>query len=123
MADLSGWLNKVKQYGQRVANDYMSAGQQASGIGNELAGKARSMDQARVALGQQPVTQEMQQQYAPPVAPADSLELSPYDKVNPGYRPIGGANALRQLYQGNPPNLRRQSGSTTTTKQDSGPGF
>src|SRR5258705_11964567 len=53
MADISQWLGRLKEYGQRVLNDYSSAGDQASTMGGELAGKARSMDMAREAPGQE----------------------------------------------------------------------
>lgn len=96
------WLQRLRDYGSRVYNDYASARQQAGGIGNELAAKAQMMDQARLALGQQPVARGTEQ--AP--APSEPATLAPYEHVRQGYKPIGGANALRMTLQGKPPDLR-----------------
>ena len=113
MAGLHDWLARLKQYGENVAHQYMNGAQETSGLPGELAAKRQMMDQARVAL--QPTDQMVQ--------PAPTMQ--PYAPAQSGYQPIGGQNALDQLYQGHPPDLRkpRFSNQGLTTKQDSGPGF
>lgn len=101
MADLSEWLSKLKDYGKNIASDYMGAGQQAASLPSELAAKTGMMDQGRTALGMDPVAQSAQTDTQ--VQPA----LAPYEHVNPGYAPIGGASALRRTLAGSPPKLGR----------------
>jgi len=115
MADLHEWLSRLKNYGERVASQYMSGAQQTEGLPGELRVKGEMMDQAHQALD--PQVQLMQ-----PMAPAPAM--APYAPASSGYTPIGGQNALDQLYQGHPPDLRQRPRSTgVTMKQDSGPGF
>jgi len=113
MADLHEWLARLKNYGERVASQYMNGAQETQGLPAELAAKRQMMQQAQTALA--PTDQQ--------VAPAPMMQ--PYAPAQSGYQPIGGQNALDQLYQGHPPDLRkpRYSGNGVTTKQDSGPGF
>jgi hypothetical protein len=89
------WLQRLKAYGERVANSYMSSSQQTSGLPGELAAKQGMIDQ-------------MAPQDAPPAQPPMQAQptLAPYEHVSPGYAPIGGANALGQLYAGRAPKLR-----------------
>jgi hypothetical protein len=92
MASMHDWLQRLKDYGERVANSYMSSSQQTSGLPGELAAKQGMIDQVA-----QPQAQ------APAIAP---VGLAPYEHVSPGYAPIGGTNALQQLYSGRAPKLR-----------------
>jgi hypothetical protein len=104
MPGFNDWIDRLRNYGSRVYNDYASTGRQAAGMGDELAAKAQMMDQARMALGQDAVSPVSREAVAPA---ADVVTgLAPYEHVRPGYRPIGGAAALRQTLQGKPPNLR-----------------
>ena len=100
MADWKDWLNKGKQWVSDTAGGYQSAGNQASGLGAELGAKAQQMDENRKALSQDPGV-------APSMVPAPASPVSPtdLDQVNPGYQPIGGQNAVDQLYAGKPPAL------------------
>jgi hypothetical protein len=93
MASMHDWLQRLKDYGERVANSYMSSSQQTSGLPGELAAKQGMIDEAQPAAPAQPPMQ------AQPT-------LAPYEHVSPGYAPIGGANALSQVYAGRAPKLR-----------------
>jgi len=97
MADWKEWLNKGKDWATRTAGAYKSADQQSNDLGNELAAKKQMVDQGRIALAE-PI------QGAAPAEPA-MADYGSGDLVNPGYRPIGGENALRDLYAGHPPAL------------------
>jgi hypothetical protein len=93
MASMHDWLQRLKDYGERVANSYMSSSQQTSGLPGELAAKQGMIDQVAPSAPAQPPMQ------AQPT-------LAPYEHVSPGYAPIGGTNALQQLYSGRAPKLR-----------------
>lgn len=96
MADLSEWLGRLKDYGERVASQYMNSAQQTEGLPGELAAKRQMMQQAQTALD-------------PQVQPTPAQPMmAPYAPPQSGYTPIGGENALRQLYAGHPPNLLKR---------------
>ena len=92
---LSDWLSKLKQYGQNAMAAYGAGQQESAGLPAELAAR-QQMQQG--ALSPAPL------QNAPMAPP--SAGMSPYEQVNPGYKPIGGANAVNQLMKGQPPRLR-----------------
>jgi hypothetical protein len=92
---LSDWLSKLKQYGQNAMAAYGAGQQESAGLPAELAAR-QQMQQG--ALSPAPLQNAPM---APPVA-----GMAPYEQVNPGYKPIGGANAMNQLMQGRPPRLR-----------------
>jgi hypothetical protein len=71
----------------------------ASTLGQGLTERARMQDAGNTAL------RMGDEQVAPSPAPA-SVTLAPYERVNPGYAPIGGTNALRQTLAGSPPKFR-----------------
>lgn len=98
MADWKEWLKRGQDWAGRTVGAYKAADQQANGLGGELAAKAQMVDQGRAALAE-PMA-------IPTAAPAMSdYGMSPLTSVNPGYQPIGGENALRDLYAGHPPAL------------------
>ena len=123
MADLHEWLSRLKQYGERVASQYMNGAQETQGLPAELAAKRQMMQQAQTALDPQMAPVPTTGDRASSLSPQPMMQ--PYAPAQSGYQPIGGQNALDQLYQGHPPDLRkpRYAGSGVTTKQDSGPGF
>jgi len=91
---LSDWLSKLKQYGQNAMAAYGAGQQESAGLPAELA--ARQQMQSG-ALSPAPL------QNAPM---AQLAGMAPYEQVNPGYKPIGGQNAVNQLMKGQPPRLR-----------------
>jgi hypothetical protein len=48
------WLQRLKDYGERVANSYMSSSQQTSGLPGELAAKQGMIDEAQPVAPAQP---------------------------------------------------------------------
>jgi hypothetical protein len=98
---LHDWLTRLKDYGENVASQYMNSAQQTERLPGELAAKRQMMSQARQALAPD-------SQVAPSPAPAPAPAMTPYAPASNGYTPIGGENALQQLYAGRPPDLRRR---------------
>jgi hypothetical protein len=94
MANWQDWLRRAGQYGKDAMAAY---GDDQSTLGQELAERARMQDAGNAAL---------QMGAEPMASPAPPVALAPYERVNPGYAPIGGANALRQTLAGSPPKLR-----------------
>jgi hypothetical protein len=96
MANWQDWLRRAGQYGKDAMAAYGGV-EDASTLGQGLAERARMQDAGNAAL------QMGAEQPAPMPAP---VSLAPYERVNPGYQPIGGSSALRQTLAGQPPKLR-----------------
>jgi hypothetical protein len=116
MADFHQWIDRLKDYGHRVAQTYASGLAESAGLGRELAGKQQQVQQYNDVYA--PDTQVMP---GPPAAMPQGL--APYAPPRQGYAPLPtapGDAALQQLYAGHPPDLRNQG---VTQKSGSRGGF